>query len=186
MKKILALALSVLLLLGLCACKEREAKKEHSVDIEYYADLGQIPESQFMLGDTGETVKKALEKAADKDEEDHSYFDEQIGENNVFLTDGTYEYYYKKAAPEKGIAYIVSYTDAYGFKLGDVILEVKEALSGYNVEELAVNSENAFFYFGDTSAANLLKVEFQKNTVMFLFENNALTATVIYSNENWN
>ncbi len=186
MKKILALALGVLLLVGICACNEREAKKEHSVDVEYYADLGQIPESEFMLGDTGETVKKALEKAADEDTEEHTYFDEQIGENNVLLTDGTYEYYYKKAAPEKGIAYMVSYTDAYGFKLGDVILEVKEALSDYNVEELDVNEKNAFFYFGDTSAANLLKVSFKKNTVMFLFEENALTATVIYSNENWN
>lgn len=186
MKRILALLLSVLLIFGLCACKEREAKKSDGVDIEYYANLGQIPESDFMLGDTGETIKNHLQKKAQESEDGHAYFDEQQGEKNVLLTDGTYEYYYKKSAPEKGIAYLVSYTDAYGFKLGDVILEVKEALEDYNVEELSANEENAFFYLGDTSNSSLLKVAFQKNTVMFLFEDNALAATVIYSNENWN
>ena len=186
MKRILALLLSVLLVFGLCACKEREAKKSDGVDIEYYANLGQIPESEFMLGDTGDTIKKHLQKKADEAEDGHAYFDEQQGEKNVLLTDGTYEYYYKKAAPEKGIAYMVSYTDAYGFKLGDVVLEVKKALEDYGVEELDVDGDKAFFYFRDTSSATLLTGELEKNTVMFLFEDNALSATVIYSNENWN
>lgn len=185
MKRILALTLSVLFVVCLCGCEKKDKDSKNSVDIEYYANLGQIPESEFMLGDTGDTVKSALEKKeAEAGEEDY-YFDVQEGENNVLITDGTYEYYYKKAAPEKGIAYMVSYSDAYGFKLGDIILEVKETLKKYDVKEENVTEDNAFFFMGDISNANLLKIVFEKNTVMFLFQDNALCATVIYSNENW-
>ena len=45
--------------------------------------------------------------------------------------------------------------------------------------------DNVFFFMGDISNVNLLKIAFEKNTVMFIFQDNALCATVIYSNENW-
>lgn len=188
MKRILSLVLSLLLVFGLVGCKDEENTEENSIDIEYYANLGQIPESEYILGDTGDTIKAALEEKQKESEENdgHYFFTVQEGENNVLITDGTYEYYYKKAAPEKGIVYMVSYTDAYGFKLGDVVLEVEKALKDYGVKEESVTAENAFFYMGNYENSTLLRATFEKNTVMFIFEDNALCATVIYSNENWN
>lgn len=185
-KRILALILCLIIGLSLCACKDNK-DKETGVDIEYYANLGQIPESEFMLGDTGDTIKDALEKKkaeSEKNNEDY-FFNVQEGENNVLITDGTYDYYYKKAAPEKGISYLVSYSDAYKFELGTIISEVKKELKKYDVTEEELTEENAFFYMGDFSKASLLRYKFEKSTVLFVFEENALCATAIYSNQNW-
>lgn len=182
MKRILSLALVLIFALSLCSCKEEKKKNSSTVDIEYHANLGQIPENDLSLGMTPDEVKEALEKKQKEElEKGEEYgFNEQEGNTNVLITDGTYDYYCKKAESEKGINYIVSYTDAFGFKIGDVILEVKEALADYDVKEEAVTEENAFFYFG-SEGATLLKIEFPKNTVMFIFEDNALCATAIYT-----
>ena len=185
MKKVTALFLCVLTLMLLCACKDKGGN-DSKVDIEKYASLGQIPESEFILGDTPDTIKTVLEKKQEEaGEEEDYYFDVIEGENNVLITDGTYEYYYKKAAQEKGIVYMVSYTDAYGFKPGDVILQVKDAIEGTDYREEPVTKENAFFYMGDTSGSTAIILDFERYTVMFIFEDNALSATVIYDRENW-
>jgi hypothetical protein len=64
-----------------------------------------------------------------------------------------------------------------------VIIEVKEALSGLNFTEEPLTEENAFFasYVLD---GTVLKAEFQDATVLFVFQENELSATAIY-NENW-
>ncbi len=183
MKKIIALILSLTFVFCLCACDGKNGKLE--IDIDYYANLGQIPESQFVLGDTGETIEKFLTKQkseAEKKGEEYTY-EKVEGETRVLITDGTYEYYYKKANPEKGIGYMVTYSDSYGIKLGTVILEVKEKLEGNNVQEEPANEENAFFYRGNIEDSTILKIECEKRTVIFLFENNALCATAIYNND---
>lgn len=185
MKKILALILSFVFVISFSACKDKEKANTNKVDIEYFANIGKIPESQFALGDKGDDIKKALEEKHSDNESEDSYFDVIEGEKNVLITDGTYEYYYKKASAEKEIAYIVSYSDAYGFKLGDALLEVKNSLKNYEIKEENVTADNLFFYMGDIANSNMITVEFEKNTVIFVFENNALCATVIFSSENW-
>ncbi len=186
MKKIIALFLSFTFIFCLCGCSD-DQKQETEIDIAYYANLGQIPESEFVLGDTGEAIEKKLNEkktqAEEKGEEFH--YDKIEGENNVLITDGVYEYYYKKAAPEKGIGYMAAYADSYGLKLGTVIVEAKEKLDGNDVKEEAANEENAFFYRGNIDDSVVLKIEGEKRTVIFIFENNALCATAIYNND-WN
>lgn len=187
-KRIFALFICVVMCLSLCACKKDNDNKNNGIDIEYYANLGQIPESEFMLGDTGETVKATLEKKqtdAEKKGEEY-FFTVNEGENNVLITDGVYDYYYKKAAPQNGIAYLVSYAKAYNFEIGTVISQIKEELKKYKSTEETLTEENAFFYMGDFSKGSLLRFTFEKNTVLFIFEDNALCATAIYSNKNWN
>lgn len=188
MKRILALVLSLVFVFCLCACGGKKEKDDTVVDIEYYVNAGQIPESEFKLGENPETIKKALEtkeKEAEKNGE-HYFFTVEEGENNALIRTGDYEYYYKKAAPDKGIAFMVSYSDVFGFKQGSVIVEVKKALEDYKVTEEKVDYDGmGFFYMGNADTTTVLKVPFENNTVMFYFEDNVLCATVIYSNENW-
>ena len=73
--------------------------------------------------------------------------------------------------------------DAFGFKLGDIISEVEKNLSDYEITKGNANEKNAFFYFGDYGKAQIINIEFDKNSVMFLFEDNALCATAIMSND---
>lgn len=185
MKKIFALLLCFAMLFTLCACGEENEEKKHSVDIEYYANLGSIPEGEFSLGEDPETLKDKLDEKQKESEDGHYHYNVQEGETEVLITDGGYEYYYKKALADKGIAYMVSYDDAYGFSIGTVSLDLKNALAGYEIKEETASVDNVFFFMGDFANTTLYTIEFEKNTVMFLFEDNALCATVIYSNDNW-
>lgn len=187
MKRIIALVLSLTFVFSLCGCKDGTKKDGNGVDIEYYANLGQISENEISLGTKYEDLKSALEKKQKEyeDKGEHYAYNEYEGENDVLISDGTYDYYYKKSDTNKSISYMISYTDAYGFMLGDIVVEVEKKLKDYEVSSEKANDTNAFFYIGDYSNAEILKVSFKENTVIFLFEDNALTATAIYSNDNW-
>lgn len=185
MKRIIALLLCLTFLLTLGGCKNGKKNGGNGVDIEYFANLGQIPENDITLGTTPEKLKETLDKRGEEAEKngEHYGYNEVEGENNVLVEEGPYDYYYKKANPQNGVAYIVSYQDAYGFKIGDIIVEVEEHLSDYEVEKLGANDKNAFFYFGDYNKAQILRIPFKNNTVLFLFEDNSLCATAIYRND---
>ncbi len=185
MKKIICCLLCLIFVFSLTACsKEKEKKDSNGIDIEYYAELGQMPELNYALGTDVEKVKNELSATAESDEHEHSAYSVTEGENNVLIDNGDTSYYYKKANPEKGLGYIVNYGKAYGFELGTVSLEIKEALKDYNPIEEPLTEENAFFMFG-VESGSIIKCEFEKNTVLFVFDNNALCATAIYVTEEW-
>ena len=73
MKRIIALALSIVFIFCLCGCKSGKSKGSNGVDIEYYAKLGQIPENDVVLGTTNEELIEVLDKRgseAEKNGED--------------------------------------------------------------------------------------------------------------------
>ena len=185
MKRSIALVLVLMLMFGLCGCKDGKKSSGNGIDIEYYAKLGQIPENDITLGTSPEDLKTALDKRAaeaEKKDEDYGY-NEIEGDQNVLIEEGPYDYYYKKTDAKAGIGYIVSYVDAFGFEVGDIISEVEKNLSDYEITKENANEINAFFYFGDYSKAQIISIKFDKNSVMFLFEDNALCATAIMSND---
>ncbi len=198
MKKFISILLVIGLVFTLCACSGNGKKKENKVDLEYYANLGQMPEAEYTLGENPNTVIDGLNKLKEQAEAEHEddpnhnhghdeqefYFEIVQGENNVLLDNGNICYYYNKTNEDKGISYIVNYDAAFEFPLGTVILEVKEALSGIKLTEEPLTEENAFFasYVID---GTVLKAEFEKATVIFVFQENELFATAIY-NSNWN
>lgn len=178
MRKILAVLFCLIFIFSFTACGEKEKKKtEHSVDIEYYAKAGQMPEVNYALGSDVEKVKNELSAEAEKSESVYSVTE---GESTVLIDNGEICYYYKKSNPEKGIDYIVNYGTAFGFPIGSVTVEVKEALDGYSYTEEVLNEENAFFMF-DTENGSVIKCRFEDNTVLFVFKDNALCATALLS-----
>ena len=86
---------------------------------------------------TPEKVKETIENRENESGDDHEHggYNEIEGENNVLIEEGSYDYYYKKDDPEKGVGYIVSYAESFGFKTGDVISEVETALASYDVKK---------------------------------------------------
>ncbi len=184
MKKIIALILCFAFALCLCSCKG-EKTEESLVDLEYYASLGQMPETEFALGSSADEVLEFLEQESQRAEEngEHTVTDVIEGETQVLITDGSFEYYYKKVDSDKKIGCIVSLGDSFTFKTGTIILEVKNALKGIELEEVAATEENAFFYMGDLSTATVLIAEFEKNTAVLVFEENALSTAAIYRND---
>ena len=60
MKKVLCLLLSLFMIFSLSACKEEKESAKHTVDVEYYANLGQIPECKYSLSADSDTLKDEL------------------------------------------------------------------------------------------------------------------------------
>ena len=60
MKKIVSLALAVLMIFTFVACGEKEETKSDKVDLKYYSQLGQIPEVEYKLGADCKKVQKEL------------------------------------------------------------------------------------------------------------------------------
>ncbi len=181
MTRFLALLSAFLVLIGLTACGQKNDKdNKYTVDLQYYADLGQIPECEYKLGDSAEEIKGAFEAAASENEENLFNFDE--GEETTLIDNGVYNFYYKNKKVADGISYIVSYDTAFGFEIGAISIEVAKAINAeYTEEELS--PDNAFFVWG-VENGKVLKYEFDDTTVLFVFNDNALCATAIY-NSNW-
>jgi len=191
MKRIVALALSVIFVFSLTACSEEnivsnEIEGLNDIDLKYYADQGKIPEIEFKIGDSPDDIIAELEKKeAEASKNEHYYHFVHEGETKVLISTGINEYYYKNDKKDNGISFIVCFDDSFGFKLGDNILAVEKSLKDYDLKEEALSKEYKFFYPGEFESATVLKADFEKNTIMFIFSNNTFCASVIYSNENW-
>jgi hypothetical protein len=202
MKKLLCLVLSVCFIFAFSSCGKKDKYENTTLDLAKYAKAGEMPEAKYGLGANPDDViadlsgieedildeeKQEIENGADHDhnhDQEEFYFERVEGENNVMLDNGKICYYYTKANADKGISCIVSYENAYGFALGTLILDVKEALKNVNFTEEPLTEENAFFasYAFD---GNVLKAQFDNTTIIFVFQENELFATAIY-NEYWN
>ncbi len=182
MQKVLCIILSLVMVLSFTACKKEDTVSESSIDLEQFAKSGSIPECKYSLGTDVEILKTELSAYAESEAGSESLYDVTEGEETVCVTNGIYNFYYEKDNKDKGISYIASFDKAFGFEIGEVILTVKDALSGIKYTEEEVNEDNAFFLFVPIEGS-VIKCEFEKNTIMFVFENNALCATAIYRND---
>ncbi len=183
MKRILAVLISLSLIFCLVGCKGTDKKKtEHSIDVEYYAKLGQIPEYEYKLGSDAEAMRTAFDaedqKNAEGDDDGHlhSVYSLMEMDDYSFLSYKNANYYYKN--DNDSVFAVVGLDTAYGFSVGTVILEVKEALSKFKPKETDGKYDKIFFMpISDTYTS--LEYEFGKNTVIFVFEENLLCATMI-------
>ncbi len=184
MKKIICVLLSVLMLGCFTSCGKKQDNGGSKVDLEYYAKLGKIPEAEYAIGANPTEIKEKLKKEAEAEEHGHAVYDVIEGEENVLIDGGLYNYYYKKAKEDKGITYLVSYDTAYGFEIGTVIVEVRNAFESITFTEEELNEKNSFFLLGATEGT-VLKTEISDYTVSFVFLDNALCATTIYLTNDW-
>ncbi len=185
MKKLLVIFLSILFILTFTACNKRDASSgELSVDVEYYAKIGSMPECKYPLGTDIKTIKKDLEEHFNDKTEDHAVYNVVEGEETVLIDGGDFQYYYYKDNEENGISYIVNFEKAFGFDIGTVSVEIKDALKKFKYTEEELNDDNSFFVLGGGSG-KVVKYEFADNTVSFVLINDALYATAIYKTNDW-
>ena len=183
MKKFLSLILTTCFLFCLCACGNNNGKaKNHSVDVKYYANLGQINDLDYKLGNSTQDTKSVLSTATVNDDGEYLYYEYSAGEYTV-MTDGTVCCCYKTDSASGGITHIVKYGDAYGFNQGSVSTEVRDTMTdmGYTAKEREAKSGELFF-LPSSGEFTVLQYDFDKNSILFVFEEHSLSATVIYKN----
>lgn len=179
MKKILSLILCMIFVFSLAACGEDfDNKSDHSIDIEYYAKLGQINDLQYKLGDSVETAQELLNKTTD-DHGESNYFDYESGDYTV-MTDGGVYCCYKTEDKVAGLTHIVKSGDAYGFTVGAVSTQIRDIMSGkgYDATEREAKRSEVFFLPAGADMT-VLEYEIGNTTVLFVFQEHALSATVI-------
>ncbi len=179
MKKILCLVLCLIFVLSLAACGEDSDKKSnHSVDILYYARIGQINDLEYKLGDGVKQTQDLLNKTED-DHGESNYFDYESGDYTI-MTDGAVCACYKTDDESAGITHIVKYGDAYGFTVGAVSNQIRDTMSelGYTATERGAKSGELFFLPAGADMT-VLEYKIDSNIVLFVFQEHALSATVI-------
>ncbi len=184
MKKCLILILSIVFVFCFAACSDNKTRTNQDfTDVKYYADLGQINGVDCKLGESADSAKQKLDAAdqASADAEEQFVYDYQAGGYTV-LTNGTVCCCYKTDGDDSKITHIVKFGDAYGFKQGAVSIEVRDTMNqaGYTARERDAQSGELFF-LPSGGSYTVLQYDFDKNSVLFVFEENALCATVVYA-----
>ncbi|MBR4072727.1 MAG: hypothetical protein IKK24_02180 [Clostridia bacterium] len=187
MKRIFAFILCLCLVFCLVGCgkdkKKDDNKPAHSVDVEYYAKLGQIPEHKYALGADVKEMQDAFdaEDEANKENSDddhlHSVYSLMEMDDYSFLSYSNANYYFNDNSDDS-VYCIVSLDTAYGFEIGDMNVEIKEALSKFSTEEKQGDKETLFFLPG-AEGCTYLEYTFGENTVIFAFQDNSLCATML-------
>lgn len=184
MKKILSLVLCIVFMFCLTACGKSSGKSDHDIDIKYYASLGQINDVEYKLGgdvdSAQQTLSADIENSVDEHGHEKFYYDYQSGDYSV-LTDGAVCCCYKTESKADGITHIVKYGGAYGFNQGAVSTQVSDTMSslGYEANEREAKSGELFFMPAG-AGFTVLEYKIKDNTVLFVFQEHALSATVIY------
>ena len=187
MKKIFSLILCVAFVLSLSACGGKGSKS----DVEYYAKRGQIMDVDYTLGGDVDAAQQALSAKymsfangeGELDEENEAFYvDFESGEYTV-MTDGNVICCYVTDQKQDGITHIIKNGDAYGFELGIISSQLRDAMSknGFNATERDADKSELFFLPGSANMnMTVLEYKFDENTVLFVFQDSALSATVIY------
>ena len=198
MKKLLALSLCFMILFSFAACKEDEKKANDEIDLQYYVNLGQIPELEYKIGADCDEVNQKLSDEYEKylssaphstEDDDHYaediYFNVLEKDGYVFLDQGTKGYYYKQSEKDKGISCLITYGDAFGIEMGTFIYDLKQKMQSIEFSEKEITVGD-LFYADYMSEGTVLTAEFDNITVQFLFEDGSLYCTALYLTDTYN
>lgn len=199
MKKLIALSLCIISIFTFAACNEKIRTKNDVVDLEYYAKLGQIPEVKYRLGSDCDKVEKELQAEfdafladdrfnTDDDNHDHDteeiYFDKSDKGDYIFINNGSKYYLYKEDEKKDGISCVVTFGEAFGFKMGTFVYDIKTSMASIEFVEEEITAGSIFFE-DFLSTGSVLKVEINDTTVMFVFQEGELYCTAMYKTDSW-
>lgn len=187
MKRSLSIILCIVLLLSFTACAD--GGKDNGVDFNRYAKEGRINEVDYKLGDDVDETKEALSaefnNAENAEEDDHAahevfYYDFESGDYTV-MTDGEISCCYLTDDKDAGITHIIKVGGAYGFNLGTMSTEIRDAMSKNGFEATEREAEKGeLFFLPSSPGMTVLEYEVKDNNVLFVFTEHALSATVIF------
>lgn len=188
MRKIISIFLVLCIALCFVGCKNDKNKTEHTVDVEYYAKLGKIPEVEFALGISESDLSDHYGDGKIIDAGDHEHYVElnkMEGNKTVRLDAGNLLFYYEKEKKQNGISVMISFDTAYDFEVGIAMPEdIQNAISAEGTLTDATADQLYFLPVSDDTA-KVLSYTFDNIRLDFFFINDFLSATVLTDTNNW-
>ena len=138
---------------------------------------------EYSLGDSIAETESALSTSnQDEDHGDYIFTNYEAGEHTV-MSDGNICCCYETENKDKGITHIVQYGGVYGFNQGAVSTQIRDTLAaaGFEAQEREAKSGELFFIPG-SAGLTVLQYDFEENTVLFVFQDHALSAGVVLAN----
>jgi len=184
MKRLTALVLSIFMLFTFAACGKEEKQQEktaHSVDVKYYAKIGQIPEHKYHIGSSAKDMKEDFQKEGEEQAQEaedghtHAVYSFIEEDDYCILVYENANYYYKD---DEKISAIVSLDNSYDFKIGYLPKQITDAIGECDLED---GNKEKIFFLPMPDNYKYLEYTFGENKLIFVFEQNALCATALIS-----
>ena len=201
-KRILAVILAIMMLVGLAACKKNDdtassdtnTLPDKSSDIAAAVAEGKIPELEFKLGDEISVLRDRYNELYSDMQDAHTgeghvhddgdvLLDMSEGNLSVTYNIGTASYYYEKEKKQSGIAVVCSLQDAFGFKQGTSRSDIEGSLASLSLKSLNAGEDE--LYFVPIPDAIVLRYKKDGRQLDFYFSDNELVATVLRDLNNW-
>ena len=169
MRKLICALICLFVLFSFAGCKDTNKAKGDGVDIEYYVNLGAIPESDIKIGD----------KEPESTNENEDYFFSENG-NESYFSNGDFVYYYDSSKKDATVKAISAFSKFYGFEIGAVTIEISDLLEAQELEytERAPKTDELFF-LPSTGNFSVIEYKAQKHTLLFVFQDNSLCAAYL-------
>lgn len=169
MRKLVCTLLCLLLLFPFAGCKKDTESLKSGVDIEYYVNLGAIPESDIKIGDG----------VPENSEENDDYFFSESGSDSYF-SNGDFIYYYDSSKKNAKVKAISAFSKFYGFEIGAVTIEISDMLDSRELKYTEREpKEDELFFLPSSGNFSVIEYKAQKHTLLFVFQDNSLCAAYI-------
>lgn len=183
MKKICALALSLIICILFCSCggNTGSGSDGNGVNLADALKNGKIPEIDVVLG---ADIKALEEKALNSENESEEIYFIQKDEYSYFLNQNSY--YYENEKKDKGISSIVSVGTAFGLGCGyETVESVKNAFPNVTFTQSATEPDELYFLPYITDGCEKLSFKSDNREIRFIFSDNLLLAINLVDTENW-
>lgn len=193
MKRFLCLALTLLMIFSLSACKKEAAETpseptNDTYDLAECMNQGKIPESEYTLGVDPEKIKNDYNYYAEPAEGQHEH-DIYVRENpnSTSVVVGDFYYYYVNGQESKGISSIVCFGTAFGVEVNgfDTKEDIKKKFSSVEFTEREISSLEAYFVPGEVENCTALTCKTDTHRIDFVFMEETLIAINLIDTVNW-
>lgn len=193
MKKLLALLMALVCIVCFVGCKEKENDDKKDVvsnlyNLSEYISAGEIPEAEFKLGTSVQSIKDAYAHTDEEGEDDghyHADIYEIEGNRSDALQVGEIMYYYEKGADK--VSSIVCLVSGFGFEVSELTgkNDIIKAFPSYKYTTRDVTSTELYFIPGEMENCTVITYTEGNRRLDFFFQEDNLIGINLVDTENW-
>ncbi|MBQ7106443.1 MAG: hypothetical protein IJN93_02880 [Clostridia bacterium] len=193
MKKLLALLLAFVCIFCFVGCKSTEEQEKDDVvsnlyNLNEYISSGKIPEAEFTIGTSVQSIKDKYAHADEEESNDghyHAEIYEIEGNKSDALQVGEIMYYYEKGADK--VSSIVCLVSGFGFEVSELTgkNDIIKAFPSYKYTTRDVASSELYFIPGELENCTAITYQEGSRRLDFFFQEDNLIGINLVDTESW-